>query len=291
MQKMTRVGAVLRPDHSPEALRDAGVVAEDAGVDEVWLWEDCFKESALSMATAILSRTTRVRVGIGLSPMPLRNVCLMAMEIATIDRLFPGRLIPTMGHGVPAWMKQAGANVASPLTLMREYIPALRELLTGAEVTTNGRYVHLDHVRLDWPPEHPVPIFGAGDGKKTIELTGEVADGTLVTAGRGPDHVAELAALARTGRARSGRGGDQPIVNYLMAVFGHDAEPRAAEAMQRLDLPADEHMAATGAPSDIADRVREFAEVGSGAVILTPFTNEPVNDFLTGVGEVARLCR
>ena len=35
--------------------------------------------------------TDRVRVGIGLAPVPLRNVALLAMEVAAIHRLFPGR--------------------------------------------------------------------------------------------------------------------------------------------------------------------------------------------------------
>ena len=34
--------------------------------------------------------TSRVTVGIGLLPVPLRNVALTAMEIATMARLFPG---------------------------------------------------------------------------------------------------------------------------------------------------------------------------------------------------------
>ena len=70
------------------------------------------------------------------------------MEIATVERLFPGRLIPGVGHGVQPWMEQVGARVASPLTLMREYVPALRSLLAGEEVSTAGRYVSLD--RCGW---------------------------------------------------------------------------------------------------------------------------------------------
>ena len=68
--------------------------------------------------------------------MPLRNVAIAAMEIAAVERMFPGRLIPGVGHGVLSWMGQVGARVASPLTLMREYVPALRALLAGESVTT-----------------------------------------------------------------------------------------------------------------------------------------------------------
>jgi alkanesulfonate monooxygenase SsuD/methylene tetrahydromethanopterin reductase-like flavin-dependent oxidoreductase (luciferase family) len=41
-----------------------------------------------------------VSVGIGLLPVPLRNVAITAMEAATLHRLFPNRLLLGVGHGV-----------------------------------------------------------------------------------------------------------------------------------------------------------------------------------------------
>ena len=87
--------------------------------------------------------------------MPLRNVGLTAMELATLARLFPGRLRPGIGHGVLDWMAQVGARAQSPLTRLREYGTALRELLHGRTVSITGRYVQLDHVSLDWPATRP----------------------------------------------------------------------------------------------------------------------------------------
>lgn len=42
------------------------------------------------------------------------------MEIATLDRAFPGRVRIGVGRGVQDWMRQVGAGVASPMTLLRE---------------------------------------------------------------------------------------------------------------------------------------------------------------------------
>src|SRR6202171_1113461 len=64
-------------------------------------------------------------VGLGVLPTPLRNVVATAMEIATLEAMFPGRLRVGIGHGVQDWMRQGGAPAASPLTLMREYGGAL----------------------------------------------------------------------------------------------------------------------------------------------------------------------
>jgi alkanesulfonate monooxygenase SsuD/methylene tetrahydromethanopterin reductase-like flavin-dependent oxidoreductase (luciferase family) len=136
---MTTLGAVFLPQFPPERLRGMARTADDAGLEELWLWEDCFKESGVASAAAILAWTGRPRVGVGLLPVPLRNVALTAMEIATLERLFPGRLVVGVGHGVQDWMGQVGARVASPLTLLREYLVALGRLLDGEHVAALRR--------------------------------------------------------------------------------------------------------------------------------------------------------
>jgi alkanesulfonate monooxygenase SsuD/methylene tetrahydromethanopterin reductase-like flavin-dependent oxidoreductase (luciferase family) len=182
-------GVVFRPQCPPEELRAAVEAAEAAGVDELWLWEDCFLEGGLTAAAAALAWSSRITVGIGLLPVPLRNPALAAMEIATVARLFPGRLTVVLGHGVQEWMRQVGAAVESPMTLLREHTVAVRSLLAGATVTVSGRYVSLDGVALDWPPATPPRLLIGARGPKTIALAGEVSDGVLLDAITDPDDV------------------------------------------------------------------------------------------------------
>lgn len=257
---MVRIGAIFTPDHPPDEFRAAVIAAEKAALAELWLWEDCFRESAFAAAGAALAWTENLRIGIGIAPMPLRNVAVTAMEIATLERMFPGRLLPGVGHGVLEWMAQVGARVSSPLTLMREYVPALRALLAGEEVTVSGRYVTLDRVRLDWRPTSAPPIFAAGEGPKTLAVTGEVADGTvLVTAP--PERIAESARIARESRTASGRGGHHEVVAYVAWTRRGDA---AAQA-------------------------RSYADAGADAVIFLPTETAPeLAEFYSAVGEVAR---
>jgi alkanesulfonate monooxygenase SsuD/methylene tetrahydromethanopterin reductase-like flavin-dependent oxidoreductase (luciferase family) len=157
-----RIGVVFRPDFRPDTLRQTALAAEHAGVAELWLWEDCFLQGGIAAAAVALASSETLTVGLGVLPAPLRNVVTTAMEIATLEAMFPGRIRVGIGHGVQDWMRQAGAAVASPLTLMREYVTALSDLLAGRSVTVDGRYVRLDNVRLDWPPQQRVPVLIGG---------------------------------------------------------------------------------------------------------------------------------
>src|SRR5258708_12145872 len=98
---LPRVGIVFRPQLPPERLREFVTSAETAGLDDVWLWEDCFLEGGLTGASAALSGSGSVRVGLGLMPAPLRNPALAAMEVATLAPLFPRRFVPPPPPAVP----------------------------------------------------------------------------------------------------------------------------------------------------------------------------------------------
>ena len=124
-------GVVFRPQSPPEELRVVVEHVESAGVAELWLWEDCFLEGGLTTAAAALAWSSRLRVGIGLLPVPLRNPAVAAMEIATLARMFPGRLTVALGHGVQPWMEQVAARAESPMTPLREHVDAVRALCLG----------------------------------------------------------------------------------------------------------------------------------------------------------------
>jgi alkanesulfonate monooxygenase SsuD/methylene tetrahydromethanopterin reductase-like flavin-dependent oxidoreductase (luciferase family) len=271
---VVKVGAVFRPQSPPERLRDVAATAEAGGLDELWLWEDCFLESGIASAAAALAWTERLEVGVGLLPVPLRNVALTAMEIATLDRLFPGRLHLAIGHGVQSWMGQAGARVDSPLTLLREHLTALRALLRGQEVTTSGRYVDLDAVALGWPPTDPTPIHVGATGPKSLHLAGELGDGTVLTSGATVAQVEERRRVVMEGRERAGRTDPHRITAYLLVATGPDAT-RRLQAEVPHDPDAGGPPWVGGDAAEIAEAVQRWAAAGVDAVVLQPPGDEP----------------
>ncbi len=264
------LGLAFVPTLPPERLHSLATATEAADLDELWVWEDCFKESAVASAAAALAWTSTLRVGIGLMPTPLRNVALSAMELATIERMFPGRLITGVGHGVQDWMAQVGARVDSPMTLLREYATALRRLLAGDQVSVDGRYVHLDGVALDWPPAAPPPLMLGGGGPKSLSLAAELGDGNLLTCALTDDEVrAAYEIVAAT------RGAGHPLVVTQIVATGPGAQGRIDAEVPRWGKPAGVGIGTAGDAETIAAAVLRLHGLGATTVVFQPTEDEP----------------
>jgi len=272
---MVTLGSVFRPQLPPERLRAVVRAAEEAGLAQLWLWEDCFFEGGIATAAAALAWSDRVAVGIGVLPLPLRQVTLTAMEVATLARLAPGRSLVGFGHGVQDWMGQAGARVESPLTLMREQLTALRALLRGERVTSAGRYVTLDDVALEWPPASPLPLFVGTTGAKSLALSGELADGTVLSAGITADGVRRARRLIDEGRERAGRHDHHQVVVNLHAATGVGAGERLAAELQDCYGQVDPAQGVAGDADAVAAAVRALADAGADVVVLQPTPDDP----------------
>jgi alkanesulfonate monooxygenase SsuD/methylene tetrahydromethanopterin reductase-like flavin-dependent oxidoreductase (luciferase family) len=275
-----RIGAIFRPQLPPERLRGFVGRCERAGLDDVWLWEDCFAEGGLTTAAAALAWSGSLRVGLGLMPVPLRNPALAAMEVATLARLFPGRFLPVVGHGVQEWMAQVGALPDSPVRLLGEWTAAVRALLHGQPVSVQGEYVRLDGVALEWPPRQVPPLLVGARGPRTLALAGKLADGVVLDAGIGPDGVRRAVELA-------GAGGRFEVVVYLMAGAGEGARERIDAELARSGHPVPP-VVATGTPAQVADVVRGYAAAGATTVAFQPAGADPDMDGLIDLAAAAR---
>jgi alkanesulfonate monooxygenase SsuD/methylene tetrahydromethanopterin reductase-like flavin-dependent oxidoreductase (luciferase family) len=289
---VTTVGAVFLPQFPPERLRSVAEAADDAGLAQLWLWEDCFWAGGITSAAAALAWTERLQVGVGLLPVPLRNVAVAAMELCALHRMFPGRPVIGIGHGVQDWMGQVGARVESPLTLLREYVDALRALLAGESVSTDGRYVRLDRVQLAAPPSGAPAVLAGAEGPRTLRLVGGHADGTILTGGTTPEQVVQARELIEAGRAEAGRIGPHPVTVYVLAAGGPGARSRIERQARRWGWSSSVDRAAAGSVDDVAAEVSRWAEAGVDTVVLQPTGDEPDPEgFVAFAADVGRTLR
>jgi 5,10-methylenetetrahydromethanopterin reductase len=279
-----RLGLVFHPSLPPESLRSVAISVEAAGLDDFWVSEDCFKQSAVASAVVALAATERVRVGIGLLPVPLRSVAQAAMEFATIDRLFPGRFVGGVGHGVQAWMGQAGVRADAPLTLLREFATALRRLLDGEEVTVSGRYVRLDSVALTYPPLRPPPLLIGAAGPRSLAAAGELGTGTLLSLGL--DAAAVKESITAT---LAGAGPGHEVIACVPVATGPDARSRIDSELGTYGIPGGPDVGAVGDARTIADHMLDLAAAGVTGIAVQPCADEPdIGAFARFLGEEVR---
>jgi 5,10-methylenetetrahydromethanopterin reductase len=277
-----RIGAVFPAAADPADLAVFASRAEQLGFDAVWLIEDCFLSGGLTMAATALAVTTKLTVGIGLLPAPVRNPAIAAMEIATLARMHPGRFEVALGHGVREWMDQIGALPANRVAALGEIATAVRALLNGETVTTSGTHVHLENVRLDHPPASPPPVLIGTTGPKGLAHAATKADGVLVPEGCGPAFVEWARTQASINRRvvyawlsidddpdRAARR-LRPTVEQWLDVDWFPHPRRVARADQR---PASElipDIAVCGDAAGCEVAISRFARAGADTLVLSP---------------------
>ncbi|MFI6596259.1 LLM class flavin-dependent oxidoreductase [Nonomuraea sp. NPDC050536] len=267
-----RLGVMYERDLPPEGL-PAFARELDGTVDDLWVVEDLGWTGAISSAATALAATSRLRVGIGITPAPLRNPALLAMELANLARLHPGRLAAGVGHGVQDWMRQVGAAVSSPLALLEETITSVRALLRGETVSLYGRHVRLDGIRLVHPPAEPPPVLAGVMSPRSLALSGRVAQGTIIPEGFGP---ARLPGLVERVAPPPGH----EVVAFTHLYVDDDAakvlRPIAEEQAAFMGVAPEEVAMATGSPAEAAAHVRDLAAAGAATVVVRPVGPEPL---------------
>jgi alkanesulfonate monooxygenase SsuD/methylene tetrahydromethanopterin reductase-like flavin-dependent oxidoreductase (luciferase family) len=187
------------------------------------------------------------------------------MEIAALAELYPARLMIGLGHGMAGWMRQIGAYPRSPLTALAEYLQAIRALLAGETVSLAGDYVRLDGVRLDHPPAHVPPVLAGVRGPRSLELSGRMADGTILAWPLTGPYIAQAREAIERGRLAAGRTGPHQLAGGTPVSV--DPDPGRARDAVRAAVAA-ELAGPTGSihiePLGVAAEVKQLlAEAGS----------------------------
>ncbi|MDQ1045260.1 LLM class flavin-dependent oxidoreductase [Streptomyces sp. V4I2] len=286
-----RIGVMYDRDWAPEGLPGFARQAEALGVDDLWVVEDLGWNGGVSAAAVALGATERLRVGIGITPAPLRSPALLAMELATLARVFPGRLVAGIGHGVRGWMVSVGVAPGSPLALLEETITSVRALLRGERVELAGREVRLDGIQLVHPPAEVPPVVAGVVRSRSLELSGRVADGTLIAEGHGPRDLENTRALT----AKGGAAADHTLTVLSFCCVGEDPDqvartlhPVTEGQGAWLGRPQDEVFTVSGRPAQAAAHVQDLAAAGADTVVLRVIGPEPLDQLKAVLGALGR---
>jgi alkanesulfonate monooxygenase SsuD/methylene tetrahydromethanopterin reductase-like flavin-dependent oxidoreductase (luciferase family) len=163
-----RYGVVLPGGTAPEQLEQA-VLAERAGWDGVFVWEAAYGVDAWSLLAAMAARTSRVRLGTMLTPLPWRRPWKVASQVATVDQLSGGRAVLAVGVGavateLPDTAEETGIQARAQM--LDEGIDLIRALWDGGG-TYDGQHYHFRSGRFDLtsavqPVQDRIPLWVVG---------------------------------------------------------------------------------------------------------------------------------
>ncbi|MBI2767699.1 MAG: LLM class flavin-dependent oxidoreductase [Chloroflexi bacterium] len=184
--------------------------AEKLGVDSVWTAE-AWGFDAVSPLAYLAGKTEKVKLGTSIMQAGTRTPAVVAMTALTMQSLSHGRFILGLGNSGPQVIEGwHGIRFDRPVQRLREIVDVVRMAASGERVTYNGKVYQLPlpggegrALKVSAPPAH-VPIYLATLGPKSLEVTGEIADGWLASAFTADNSKPLLDALRR-GAERAGR--------------------------------------------------------------------------------------
>src|SRR5947209_16220227 len=187
------------------------VEAERLGVDSAWSVETWGYDGATPLAY-LAAKTTSIRLGTGILQVGTRTPALTAMTAMALASLSGDRSILGLGVSGPQVIEGwHGVRFARPLQRLRETVEIVRKITRGERLVYQGEMYQIPlpdgegkALTSSAPPRPKLPVYLATLGPKSLELTGELADGWLGTSFI-PEHASLFFDPIAAGATRVGR--------------------------------------------------------------------------------------
>lgn len=159
--------------------------AQDSGFDSLWFPQHFVTGPSMRQFAAspimgyLASLSGGMRMGTAVLLLPMLNPVLLAEEAATLDHLTDGNFVLGLGLGYrDEEFAAMGIERKSRVPRFREYVRAIRLLLTQEHVTFHGKYVKLDDVSISLRPKNPagIPIWIGGTVPDAVKRAAELGD-------------------------------------------------------------------------------------------------------------------
>jgi probable F420-dependent oxidoreductase len=286
MQVKFRIGVM--PGPWPAGPEGAGLfwklvdLCERTEIDSLWFSDRLASplpvlEPMTAMA-AVAARTRRLKFGPSVLVAPFRSPVLAARELAMLDYLSGGRVLPAVGIGVEQEREFRAAGVPFRERGRRtdEAIRIMRRCWSESEVTLDGEFWKLERVTvLPRPVQQPLPLWIGGNSEAAMRRAGRLGDGwipSFIAPAQFRQGVEKTCAFA----AEAGRQvpGDHfgALVNFWL-----DDDPARARATAAPFIPrgrVDEATLAActafGPPAVLRERLEEYVAGGASKFVVRP---------------------
>ncbi|MBS1696691.1 MAG: TIGR03619 family F420-dependent LLM class oxidoreductase [Actinobacteria bacterium] len=259
----------------PESFAEAVDACEAVDLDSLWLSERVAGPTVdpLSGLAFAAGRTTRLKLGTSVLVVPGRNPVLLAKELATIDALSGGRLLPGIGLGTvdPAEHAAFGVSRGDRSAWFDEAVPLMRRLWTEPSVTHKGARFAVNDLRLFPKPVGPMPLWTGGRTRWEYERTGRLADGWLGSFQTVVEADSARSAIAECAR-NMGRSIDDDHYGMLL-IYARDEVPNRIRDLVHTQRPGTSiaDLVPSGS-AELRGLLKQYVEVGITKFVLVPST-------------------
>jgi 5,10-methylenetetrahydromethanopterin reductase len=224
-------GVAVLGDHPSARLVELARLAEELGLDQVWVNDERFYRDPFVTMTLVACHTRRIRIGCMVTDPFVRHPALTAAAAASVDEVSDGRVVIAMGAGLSGFREMGIARVR-PARAIKEAVQLIHRLTRGErDVTLEGEVIRFGRGHLGFVPRRPLPVYVAGRGPRVLEAGGEVADGIVIGSFATERGIAWGLDHAARGARRAGRRlADLETVSWLYAAVAADGR----EARERI---------------------------------------------------------
>lgn len=273
-------------------------LCERSEIDSLWLSDRLSSTipvlDPLATLAAVAARTRRLKFGPSVLVLPLRTPVVLAKELATIDYLSEGRLLPAVGIGLdlPAEFEASGVPFRERGRRTDEAIQILRRLWVEDGVTLRGEFYRVERVTIaPKPVQRPLPLWVGGKSEAAQRRAGRLGDGwipSLITPeefGRGVERVLRVAREVGREVPEDHFGA---VINYVLADSPEAGWRRADPFLPRGRVEEATLRAAVafGPPEVVAERIDQYIARGGSKFILRPLC--PPEAMLDQLRQLAR---
>ncbi|MDT0319729.1 LLM class flavin-dependent oxidoreductase [Streptomyces millisiae] len=255
------------------AMRSA-VVADEVGLDSVWLAEHHFVPygvcpSATTLAGMLLGRTRRIRVGTAISVLTTTHPVALGEQTALLHLASGGRFTLGVGRGGP-WvdLEVFGGGAAALERGFPESLDLLLRWLREPRVAAAGERYRFREVPVVPRPAEPPEVVVACTSPGTVRTAAERGLPMLLGMHVGDEEKAEMVAMWRAWAAAAGHPPEE------IATAGHvsagvfqvaDSHSEAVQVLRRalpgwLRLGLSAHQTLDGGPRRMRDPL-EYTEL------------------------------
>jgi probable F420-dependent oxidoreductase len=252
---------------------------EAGGWDSIWLPDlsPLGGIAPLPLLAAVAARTSRLKLGTNAIVLPGRNPVLLARELAAIDALSTGRLLPTGALGLtdPEERRAMGVGPGERAARLEESVQVLRALWAGGRVSHAGRFWSFSDVELTPRPRRPrLELWLGGRAPAALRRIGRIADGWLAST-TGPEAVEAGIATIRAAAAEAGRTIDEDHYGATIhAVRRADGISPVAEHLVRLHPEVDPAGHVAHGPEGLRELLARFIDAGATKFVLVPHADD-----------------